>query len=87
MGGKYRKRAIIDVETLEVWPSLYDCAKALGVKPPAVFQAIIRNGRCGGARCKPYAGQRKVEYFDYWWAAYTPAEKESYSKKNGIFWL
>ena len=86
MGGKYRKRAIIDVETLEVWPSVADCAKALGISRVAVHQAIIRNGRCGGQK-KPYSGQRKVEYFDYWLEAYTPAEKESYSKKNGFFWL
>lgn len=87
MSGKYRKRAIIDVETLEVWESIDACAKALGVKPPAVFQAIIRNGRCGGARCKPYAGQRKVEYFDYWLESYTKAEKEKFTRKNNIFWL
>ena len=44
------KKAIIDVETLEVWDSVTECAEALGISRPAVHQSIIRNGRCGGGK-------------------------------------
>ncbi|HBO58774.1 MAG TPA: hypothetical protein DD624_02555 [Alphaproteobacteria bacterium] len=81
------KKAIIDVETLEVWDSVTECAEALGISRPAVHQSIIRNGRCGGGKKKPFAGERKLEYFDYWLEAYTVKEKERFTRKNGIFWL
>ena len=79
------KKAIIDVETLEVWESLTECAAALKVSPSAICQAIAFGYRLGGGRS--WNAKRKLEYFDYWLEAYTVEEKERFTRKNGIFWL
>ena len=83
------KRKIIDVETLEVWDSVKSCAEALGVSLPAIVQAIVRGANCTGHR--GWAGRKfkghRLEYLDYWNEAYTPREKEKFTRKNNIFWL
>lgn len=81
----FKKKAIIDVETLDIWRSLTECAEALKVSKASVCRAILLGFRCSGK--KPYHGGRKLEYFDYWLEAYTPAEKEKFTRKNNIFWL
>lgn len=78
---KYNRKAVIDVETLEVWTSITECAAELKVSMQAVSQAINLNGRTGGK------AKRKIEYFDYWLESYTPAEKEKFTRKNGVFWF
>lgn len=79
------KKAIIDVETLEVWESLTECAAELKVSIPAIIQAIAYGYRIGGGRS--WNAKRKLEYFDYWLESYTKAEKEKFTRKNNIFWL
>lgn len=79
-------RPVIDIETLEVWPSVKACARAIGVSYPRIHQAIMFNGRVGnGKRNAP--GGHLIEYLDYWIEAYTPAEKERHTRQNNIFFL
>lgn len=82
----FKPRPIVDVETLDVWPSLTQCAMDLGISAPAVYNAILRNGRCSGGHGK-CTGKRKLEYLDYYLEAYSSEEKERYSKKTGVFWI
>lgn len=72
------KRRIIDIEALDVWPSLNACARALNVTPPRICAAILLKQRVAG---------RRLEYFDFWLEAYTPKEKEYHTRKNNIFFL
>ena len=78
-------KRVIDVETLDVFPSLSECARSLGVSAPWVHQSILMRYRVGGGH-KEGSG-RLLEYFDYWSEAYSAKEKERYSRKNGVFFL
>lgn len=78
------RRRVINMETIDVYPSIENCARHLGVSPSAVYTAIVTGRRTGGKRMG--AGWR-FEFFDYWREAYTAAEKERYSAKNGFFFF
>ena len=73
-----RWRRIIDIETLDVWPSLAACAQSLNVTPPRICAAIALKERTAG---------RRLEYLDYWLEAYTPKEKEYHTRQNNIFFF
>lgn len=72
-----RKVKVIDMETLEVWNSLEECAKYLGVSRATICQGINRNGR---------TKHRRLEYL-YYWLALPSRDKEKYSRKNNIYFL
>lgn len=84
--GKGNTRPVIDVETLEVWPSVKACAREIGVKHPRIYEAILLGGRAGRGIKKTRKG-RRLEYLDYWFTAYTPAEKEKHARQNGFYFL
>ena len=70
-------RKIINIETLEVYPSVVKCANVYGVTDAAIISAIILGNRCKGQR---------FEYFDeyqYW----TNKEKEKHTRRNNIFFI
>lgn len=70
-------RKVIDMETLEVWKSLEECAKYLGVSRVTICQGINRNGR---------TRYRRLEYLDYW-LSLDSRDKEKYSRKSNIYFL
>lgn len=67
-------RAVIDMETLEIYPSMTLCAKELGVRTN-ISTAISMGRKVKG---------RKLEYFDYW-VGLDPRDKEKFSRKNGFY--
>ena len=82
-----RKKKVIDVETLEVFSSVKECACALGVSPASVVQSIIMKTRVGGGRRHYTFAGRLLEYYDYWSEAWTAKEKEKHSRKNGFYFF
>lgn len=84
--GRTEPRPVIDVENLEVWPSVRACARAVGVKHPRIYEAILLGGRAGSGIKRTRKG-RRLEYLDYWLKAYTPAEKEKHARQNGFYFL
>lgn len=42
-------RPVIDVENLEVWPSVRACARAVGIKHPRIYEAILLGGLAAGS--------------------------------------
>ena len=81
-----KPRPVIDVETLEVWPSIRACARSIGVRPPRICEAILLGGRAGRGIEKNKKGYL-LEYLDYWLTSYTPAEKERHARQNGFYFL
>lgn len=78
------RRPVIDIETLEVWPSVTACAREIGVSRARICKAILFKERTGNG----YApGGHLLEYLDYWIESYTPAEKERHTRQNNIFFL
>lgn len=77
------RKQIIDIETLEVWDSLADCAEALGVSSPYLVQAINMKYRVGGGMgfTKKKHGHL-LEYFSYWLTAYTANDKAKYCRNK-----
>lgn len=70
-------RKVINIETLEIFPSVIKCAKAYGVTDAAVISAIILAHRCK---------HQRFEYFDEWlW--WTNKEKGRYTRKNNIYFI
>lgn len=67
-------KKIIDMETLEIYPSMAQCAKELGVRTN-ISTAILRGYKVKG---------RKLEYFDYW-VGLDSRDKEKFSRKNGFY--
>ena len=82
----YKTKKIIDLETLEVWDSLTECAKHFNVTPACITTSIALGCRVSGKKI-PYRGERRLEYLDYWIECYTPEEKEQFTKKNNIFFI
>ena len=80
-----KPRPVIDIETLEVWPSARACAREIGVTQQRIYNAILLGGRVGMGK-KTRKG-RRLEYLDYWLKAYTPAEKEKHARQNGFYFL
>ena len=78
-----KRKPIIDIETLEVWDSLKDCAEALGVSSQYLVKAINMKYRVGGGKgfTKKKHGQL-IEYFAYWLTAYTAKEKAKYCRNK-----
>lgn len=70
-------RKIIDMETLQVWNTLTECARDLKVTPAAITRMIQVQYRVKG---------RRLEYLDFWLQLH-PKDKERYSKKSNIFFL
>lgn len=68
---------IINIETLEVYDSVTECAKANNVTWKALYYDIIRGWRCNG---------QLFEYLDYW-EALTAKEKETHTVKNNIYFF
>lgn len=68
-------KKIIDMETLEIYPSMTQCAKQLSVSIPSIFNAILKNQKVKG---------RRLEYFDYW-VGLDSRDKEKFSRKNGFY--
>lgn len=73
--GVRKAKPVIDIETLQIWPSMSSCADHLQTSPASVFGAII-----GRTRCK----KRLLEYFDNW-LVWPNKEKEKYTRKNNIY--
>lgn len=71
------KRKIINLETLEVFNSLTDAAKALGVTVAGVYNGILLRKKCKG---------QHFEFLDEWFY-YTSQEKEKWTGKNNIYFL
>ena len=69
------KKAVIDIENLEVFPSLEECAEALKVTPAAISRNIYMGYKSKG---------RKLEHLEEWklWENKT---KEKHTRKNNIF--
>lgn len=77
------RKQIIDIETLELWDSLKDCAEALGVSCPYLVQAINMKYRVGGGM--GYTKEKHghlLEYFSYWLRAYTVKDKAKYCRNK-----
>lgn len=72
-----KKRPVIDLETLEVWESLSQCARSLNVSNNTIFQAIEISCKAKG---------RRLEYFD-WWLGWDNRDKEKYTRKNNIYFI
>jgi hypothetical protein len=72
-----RKRPVINIETLEVFPSIRACARKHAVSESAVFQAILLGTKSGGQR---------FEYLEDW-SYWTGREKEKHTRKNNIFFI
>ena len=72
-----KKRPVIDLETLEVWESLSQCARSLNVSTTDIFQAIEIGFKAKG---------RRLEYFD-WWLGWDNRDKEKYTRKNNIYFI
>ena len=70
-GGK----PVIDIETLQIWPSLTACPAQLQTSPSFVGQAILQKNKCKG---------RLLEYFDDW-VVWSNKDKEKHTKKNNIY--
>jgi len=88
MGKDWQSKRIIDIETLDVFPSLAECARSLGVSAPWVHRSILMHYRVGGGNSfTKDNNSRLLEYFDYWLEAYSAKEKERYSRKHGVFFL
>lgn len=69
--------SVIDVETLEVWKTKKDCARALGVSPAMVSKYASTGRQIKG---------RTIEEFTLWmW--WSDAEKERWTRKNNIYFL
>lgn len=69
-------KKIIDVETLEVWDSLTDCAEALSVSSPYLLKAMELKYRVGGGYgAKANKTGRLLEYYSFWKEAYSAKEK------------
>lgn len=82
-----KKKKVIDVETLEVFQSVKECAVALCVTPAAIVQAILMKTRVGGGRRHYTFAGRLLEYFDFWVEAYPAKEKEKYARRNGFYFF
>ena len=72
-----KKRKIIDLETLEVYESVHDCARKLGCSAPNVVHNILPRRKVMG---------KLLDYYDDW-LNMTDREKEEYCYKNNIFFL
>lgn len=71
------ERPIIDIETLEVYPSGKHIARVLNVSRPNIRQAIILGHAVAG---------RHLEYLEEWgW--WTDKQKEKWTRKNGIYFV
>ena len=70
-------RIIIDIETLEIYPTMKKCAEKLGVSSACVCNRILEKGTVKG---------HKLEYFNDW-QHWTDAEKEKHTRKNNIYFL
>lgn len=72
------RQPIINLETLEVYPSITNIAKILKVSPQAIYRNIFMGWKTQGVY---------LEYFNYWKEVYTLKEKEKYSRKNNIYFM
>lgn len=71
------KRKIIDIETLEVFPSMTDAAKRLGVTPVSIYKNILMGFKTKGIR---------LEFFDEW-LFWTNSKKSKHTEKNNIYFI
>lgn len=69
------EKRIIDIETLEWFDSLSDCAGKIGCSKPNVYKAILEGIKCKG---------RRFEYLDVW-LTWNSREKEKFTRKNNIY--
>lgn len=70
-----KKRKIINIYTLEVFDSMVEAAKKIGVSKVSIFETIHYKVMAKGTR---------FEYFDEW-IQWPPQEKEKFSKRNNIY--
>ena len=70
-------KAVIDIETLEVFPSMAKAAEKYGLSVPALCSAITRGTKFAG---------RRFEYLQDW-QYWTDREKEKFTRKNNIYFL
>ena len=70
-----KRRAVINIETLEVFSSMTNAALALNVNKETIFNSINIGHKVKGNR---------FEYLDVW-QEWSDAEKEKYSIKHNIF--
>lgn len=70
-------KAVIDIETLEVFPSMVKAAEKYGLSVPALCSAITLGTKFAG---------RRFEYLQDW-QYWTDREKEKFTRKNNIYFL
>lgn len=73
--GIVRMRKVIDIENLEVFESLTECARNLNVRPVSIFGNILLKYKTKG---------RRFEYLDEW-LHWTSKEKEKNTRKNRYY--
>lgn len=67
----------VDIETLELFESITDCARTLGVTVGGVYNNILISCKTKG---------RRLDFFEDW-QYLTPKQKEKHTRKNNIFFL
>ncbi len=70
-----KKKKIINIYTLEVFDSMTEAAKEIGVSKVSIFETIHYKVKAKGTR---------FEYLDEW-IQWPPQEKEKFSKRNNIY--
>ena len=70
-------KAVIDIETLEVFPSMAKASEKYRLSVPALYSAITRGTKFAG---------RRFEYLQDW-QYWTDREKEKFTRKNNIYFL
>lgn len=72
-----KKIKVIDIETLELFESITDCARTLGVTVGGLYNNILIGCKTKG---------RRLDFFEDW-RYLTPKQKEKHTRKNNIFFL
>lgn len=70
-----QSKRIIDIETLEWFDSLHDCARKVGCSVPNIHSSILQGMKAKG---------RRFEYLDVW-LTWDSREKEKFTRKNNIY--
>jgi len=77
MGNIQGSKRIIDIETLETYRTLRECAEKIGCSAECVYMSILNGRKARGHR---------FEYFEDW-QYWTDQEKEKWTRKNNIYFM